>query len=111
LRKISPTRGVLSPIKNVCAAESLERSRSSSGAQIRLTHSVTGKPFSAMRIAGSSTSGIFFRPKRSSSFCQPSTAPGTVTESMPCSGISRSPFAFRCSIVNPAGAQPLAFSP
>ena len=51
-------------------------------------------------------------PKRRRSASHPATAPGTVTESMPASGISfTTPFARRASIVMPFGAHPLAFRP
>src|SRR6516225_755177 len=62
-------------------------------------------------MAGVNSSFHCMRPKRWWSLFQPSTAPGTVTVSMPLAGIFVMPLLFRYSIVSPLGAQPLAFSP
>ena len=72
---------------------------------------MTPKPCSASTAAGSSVSLNVRVPARFSKASQPSTAPGTVAESMPCSGMrSLKPRAARCSGVAPVGARPLAFN-
>ena len=75
------------------------------------TISPTGKPSSAVRMAGARSSFNFLRPNLSASLCQPSTAPGTVTEKIPVVGMERSPLPFNSSMFIPRGAQPLAFRP
>ena len=71
----------------------------------------SGKPCSASRTAGARTFLKVILPKRSSSFAQPSTAPGTVAESTPVYGSSSSYLLRKYERVHAPGAQPEALSP
>src|SRR5450755_1649639 len=75
-----------------------------------LSFGVTGTPSSAKEMAGAKISSGARLPKRPSASNQPSTAPGTLIESGPTSGICCIPRAAKYSGVIPAGARPLPFS-
>src|SRR6266508_3510905 len=79
--------------------------------QLAPNTSATGKPSTAMAIAGARTSARPRRPKRPCSATQPSTAPGTVTVWIPAAGIRVRPARVSRSMLAAAGAQPLAFRP
>src|SRR5260370_1160349 len=111
LRNTSPTFGARSFGRNVLAAVSSVRRKSTSPAQYAAVPSGTGNPSCAVRIAAAKSSASFFLRNLSASFCHPSTAPGTVMAFTPCCGMLRIPGFSKSSIVNPLCAPPPAFIP
>ena len=102
--KRSPAFGALPPGRN--AAAPVARSFSALRAQSAATRGVTGKPSSANRIAGCSTSSSAFVPCARSSVSHAATAPGTVTPCGELSSSSAMPRASNQSMLAPAGARP-----
>jgi hypothetical protein len=84
---MSPARGASPFTRNVAAAAGVRRSLGTSGTQSAAIFSITGNPFSAYVMAGSSSEASGMVPNFSSSVTQPSNAPGTVIASMPVDGI------------------------
>ena len=72
---------------------------------------VTGKPSSATRMAGASTSAKVIVPNLSSRAAHPATAPGTVTDPGPLAGTSTRPAAASASRDMPDPDRPLESSP
>ena len=72
--------------------------------------SLTGNPFSAYSIAGSSASARLIVPSLSSKTSQPCTVPGADTDNGPNAGIRVLPWSRSWSMLAAIGARPLPFS-
>ena len=109
--KTSPGKGARPRGRNATAAAGSAASFGAASRHCRATTSATGNPSRAQPIAGASACRRGSVPCSASSSDQPSTAPGTVTDNTPWSGIDVCPSSRSRSRLAAWGEHPLAFSP